>query len=318
MEIVYSDKNFRCRLCNPELEFDKWTKCSSHIYKFHHIAVGLLKCPLCNFRAQIATKIYRHLNTHSDVKQFQCGYCKKRFSRLQNLETHVESHDFQKEEKLKQSRWYNKKTCKICHHSFANSKTLSKHVKQVHNKIKPFICKICEYSAARKSTITIHERQHTGEKPLQCKIDSCTFRAADPSVLLKHIRKHKSEEFSSSYKCLTCSYTAIQASALKNHIRVKHSEVYDKKIKCDACEFTSVNENVLRNHKLDHTSGLINLSTEKHLSVSLLMHNNAPVDVSSDSFLPHESTDSDDPIIFSGGVTIPALIEDALFPTEYK
>lgn len=50
------------------------------------------------------------------------------------------------------SRWYSQKTCEICTRKFSNSKTLSKHVKAVHNKIKPFICNVCGRKSARKST----------------------------------------------------------------------------------------------------------------------------------------------------------------------
>lgn len=39
-------------------------------------------------------------------------------------------------------RWYTVKTCEICKQTFKNSKTLSKHIKVVHHKIKSFICKL--------------------------------------------------------------------------------------------------------------------------------------------------------------------------------
>lgn len=72
---------------------------------------------------------------------------------------------------------------------FANSKVLSKHIKTVHNQIKPFICSVCGHKSARKVTHMIHMRQHTGEKPISCQY--CAFKAADPSVIKKHELRHQ-------------------------------------------------------------------------------------------------------------------------------
>lgn len=288
-------------------------------------------------------QIHRHLLTHKELKHFQCGYCKKRFSKVEELRVHIDSIHGDGQEQVRWSqRWYSQKTCEICQHNFANSKTLSKHIKQVHNKIKPFICKICGYTAARKSTREIHERNHTGEKPLICKVEHCEFRAADPSVLAKHEQRHKNEIvpkideiFFRNYKCPSapgCTYSTIQASALKNHVRVKHIEIFNSQIKCDQCNFTSVNTKMLAQHKLDHKSGLIRpvvtedcdsiettISDHKFVqSISQPSRNlnttNRPShhhDISSDDcFLPIESTNDSLQDVFSGGVTIPANSED--------
>lgn len=312
-----SESPFACHDCG--IHFKKWLQCCMHKWKVHQMDVGLLKCPLCNFRSQISVKVYRHLQTHGALKNYQCDLCDKRFVKLDQMRTHMQTHATNQEE----SRWYSPKTCKICQHLFANSKTLSKHIKQVHNKIKPFICKVCGYKAARKATITIHERQHTGERPLQCKVDDCDFRAADPSVLAKHMKKHDNNEQAKSYRCPSkdCNYTTIQTSALKNHIRVKHEDIFQQ-IQCDQCSFTSVNEKMLALHKLDHKSGLIKCedsseaSMDKEIKARGTDKMNSIADVSSDCFLPLESTDSitHDPSVYTGGVTIPAHPEDAQFP----
>lgn len=51
--------------------------------------------------------------------------------------------------------WYAERKCDICGHMFSNSKILSKHIKTVHHKIKPFICNVCGYKSARKVTLTV-------------------------------------------------------------------------------------------------------------------------------------------------------------------
>lgn len=154
-----AESPFACHAC--EIPFKKWLQCCMHKWKVHQMDVGLLKCPLCQFRSQISVKVYRHLQTHGALKNYQCDLCEKRFAKLDQLRTHMQTHATNQEE----SRWYSPKTCKICQHVFANSKTLSKHIKQVHNKIKPFICKVCGYKAARKATITIHGNYNNYNQP---------------------------------------------------------------------------------------------------------------------------------------------------------
>jgi C4-type Zn-finger protein len=97
----------------------------------------------------------------------------------------------------------------------------------------------------------IHTRQHTGEKPLQCK--TCDFRAADPSVLSKHEKRH---DATMSVQCPYCDHSALQTSTIKKHVKNYHPENLSH-IKCDQCNFSSLNVQVVEKHKQDHKSGLI-------------------------------------------------------------
>lgn len=208
--------------------------------------------------------------------------------------------------------WYAERKCDICGHMFGTSKILSKHIKTVHHKIKPFICSVCGYKSARKVTLTIHMRQHSGQKPLECK--ECPFRTADPSTLKHHEKRHTKDKW---YECKFCGLLTIQAGGLKAHIRLNHPKEYET-MKCDLCNFTSVNPELLARHKSDHKAGLIK-SEDSHDSVSSKRSKNAP-ESSSDCFLPIESTDS--VVHDAGGFTIPAVInapvahsEETQFPT---
>lgn len=176
-------RQFKCLECSNESK--SWRDCTSHMWKEHKIDIDLLKCPFCAFRAVFSVKIYRHLQVHRHLKGFQCSSCPSAFDQFTQLRQHAVSTHM---DKSGQSRWYSKKTCDICSNEFATSKTLSKHIKAVHNRIKPFICNVCGYKSARKSTWEIHLRQHTGEKPMNCKF--CSFCTADPSVLRKHEMRH--------------------------------------------------------------------------------------------------------------------------------
>lgn len=75
--------------------------------------------------------------------------CSKTFKQFSQLRVHAITHF---DTKKRGPRWYSEKNCDICGNVFANSKILSKHIKTVHNKIKPFICAVCGHKSARKSS----------------------------------------------------------------------------------------------------------------------------------------------------------------------
>lgn len=110
-------------------------------------------------------------------------------------------------------------------------------------------------------------RQHTGEKPLQCK--SCKFSTRDPSVLHKHQMRHNR---AGKLKCPLCDYSCIQSNAYKRHIHQNHVEFY-KKISCDLCNFVTIKEDRLKAHKEDHRKGLIN-NNEDSMGHRKIMKNN--------------------------------------------
>lgn len=103
----------------------------------------------------------------------------------------------------------------------------------------------------------------------------------------------------------------------------RHHPEYYRKLLCDQCSFVSVNLDALRKHLQDHKLGLIRnedsndgpqASTSKLVSSQQMERKS--VEISSDSFLPVESTDSlAHEALESGGVTIPAHHSDeAQFP----
>lgn len=102
----------------------------------------------------------------------------------------------------------------------------------------------------------------------------------------------------------------------------RHHPEYYRKLLCDQCSFVSVNLDALRKHLQDHKLGLIrNEDSNDARPVSTSKINdgqlNKTVEISSDSFLPAESTDSltHEAALDSGGVTIPAQHSDeAQFP----
>ncbi|XP_037932871.1 PR domain zinc finger protein 5-like [Teleopsis dalmanni] len=240
-------QKFKCLECG--LEILNWRRCSAHLWKVHQIDVDLLQCPSCEFRAPASVLVWRHMRVHRKWRSRVIRSLRAvKEKRLQNVEKLPEVKPITPPNK---NKYYSEKICEICNRKFVNGKTLSKHVKTVHNKIKPFICNVCGKKTARKASLIIHMRQHTGEKPLQCK--TCKFSSRDPSVLHKHQLRH---EKVGKFKCNLCDYSCIQTNSYKRHIRTNHPEVY-KRIACDICNFVTITEQKLLAHKEDHKKGLI-------------------------------------------------------------
>lgn len=325
-------RDFKCCDCGEEQK--GWRQCCMHLWKVHHIDVDLLTCPICPFKAKNTVKIFQHLQEHGGNKGFPCMACAKVFPNYCQLRRHSLSHlDGQKQSSVG-TRWYSQKTCMICLNVFANSKTLTKHMKR-HNKIVSYRCNICGKGSTNKATWLIHMRQHTGgratffffpfrgltrfpsfpgEKPLKCKV--CPFNARDPSVMRKHTLRHTAQK---PYKCKHCDYSAIQTVGIKLHMRINHPADYEN-MKCTLCKFISISPELLERHYNDHKAGLVKSDEEAKESANgaaakLQQRDNRikPSEVSSDCFLPLESTDPHDPPLDIGGVTIPAHSEDTQF-----
>lgn len=58
-------------------------------------------------------------------------------------------------ESIPKQSYYSEKVCSICRMVLKNSKTLSKHIKFVHNKIKSFQCSVCSKQFSRKATLEV-------------------------------------------------------------------------------------------------------------------------------------------------------------------
>ena len=90
----------------------------------------------------------RQVLANSDKKSatFSCDLCNKNLTTLGILKRHVRM----VHEKIKPA------VCDICNKNFISSYHLSRHVRVVHEKIKPFNCQECGKKFGVKSTLTIH------------------------------------------------------------------------------------------------------------------------------------------------------------------
>lgn len=176
-------RQFMCPVCKEK--FSIWRICNIHLWRNHKIDLGLLSCPICNnYKSNSELRMVSHMAIHSDEKPFICSFCGKSFKQLNQLRNHEIYHKNPDEI----PDFLTKKKCEQCERFFANSKSLKKHIKFVHDKFKPFICNICGYQSSRKEILQSHHRQHTGDKPYHC--NYCEFKTGDRNCLRRHVMRH--------------------------------------------------------------------------------------------------------------------------------
>ncbi len=91
------------------------------------------------------------------------------------------------------------------------------HVREVHDKMRPYKCAMCGQTFTQSGNLTNHKRTHTGEKPYECTVCGQTFTRSD--ALSSHKRTHTGEK---PYECTVCGQTFTQSGALTRHVRAVH------------------------------------------------------------------------------------------------
>lgn len=100
--------------------------------------------------------------------RFVCSICIEIVNSIEKLKIHyvnvhgmIEKNEIEVPERKKQDPPPNNKSkiCTVCKLPFKSSKTLSKHIKHVHNKIKSFSCNVCSKLFSRKSALDVSFRR---------------------------------------------------------------------------------------------------------------------------------------------------------------
>ena len=110
---------------------------------------------------------------------------------------------------------------------FSLKQYLTTHIREVHQKIKPFKCSICGSDWQSNSIMISHIKAvHDVLKPFKCSFCDHTF--SNKSNMAVHIRAIHNEQ---SFKCPLCGYNF---KSLEKHISSVHDGI--KPFKCDICQ----------------------------------------------------------------------------------
>ncbi|KAF3687941.1 Zinc finger protein 26 [Channa argus] len=229
---------------------------------------SLHSCSVCGKDFPYASKLQRHLRTHSGERPFPCSMCEKRFPEKGLLMIHERVHTGEKPfpctfcEKRFASRGelrLHRRThtgerpyhCSICLKSFSRHWHLKTHLEAMHSEVvagftrKKFPCSDCEKSCNSAAELRDHQRTHTGERPYQCSF--CDKRFALSGTLVRHERLHTGI---TPYHCSDCGKTFAQQWTLTTHMRTHTGE---KPYSCTQCDKSFVAPGELRRHTRIHT-----------------------------------------------------------------
>lgn len=161
----------------------------------------------------------------------ECGRCfKLKDSYLRHMRIHKDERPF---------------TCHVCGKQFRDSGGLTRHLKDVHAKLKNFTCDLCNRSFASKATRDDHRRTHTGERPYVC--DSCGKTFKSKASLYIHSKLH-TDVF--PHPCSYCGKRFRRRQEVLAHVTTHTGE---KNHECDVCERKFRVKSELARHKLIHS-----------------------------------------------------------------
>ncbi|XP_069545536.1 zinc finger protein 721-like [Brachyistius frenatus] len=229
---------------------------------------SLHSCSVCGKDFPYASKLQRHLRTHSGERPFPCSMCEKRFPEKGLLMIHERVHTGEKpfpctfcekrfasqgELRLHRRTHTGERPyhCSICLKSFSRHWHLKTHLEAMHSEVvagftrKKFPCSDCEKSCNSAAELRDHQRTHTGERPFQCSF--CDKRFALSGTLVRHERLHTGI---TPYHCSDCGKTFAQQWTLTTHMRTHTGE---KPYSCTQCDKSFVAPGELRRHTRIHT-----------------------------------------------------------------
>lgn len=176
-------------------------------------------------------KLHKNVNDQESFQCTECGKCfKLKDSYLRHMRIHKDERPF---------------TCHICGKQFRDSGGLSRHLKDVHAKVKNFTCDLCGRPFASKATRDDHRRTHTGERPYIC--DSCGKTFKSKASLYIHSKLH-TDEFPH-----VCSYCGKQFRRRQEMLAHVTTHTGEKNHTCDVCAKKFRVKSELARHKLVHS-----------------------------------------------------------------
>lgn len=190
---------------------------------------GSYRCIECGKRFKLKDSYQRHMRIHTNERPFTCHVCAKQFRDSGGLSRHL------KDVHAKVKNF----SCDMCGKSFASKATREDH-RRTHTGERPYICESCGNTFKSKASLYIHSKLHTDEFPHPCSYCNKKFRRRQE--MLAHITTHTGEK---NHTCDVCSKRFRVKSELVRH-KLVHSE--DKPFACNKCGLAFRQKRYLNNH----------------------------------------------------------------------
>ncbi|XP_034254377.1 zinc finger protein 2-like [Thrips palmi] len=203
-------------------------------------------CEFCGRKFSRSNHLAQHELTHTKEKPFHCSDCGKSFWYKASLIGHIkQTHTgdcnytcelcgkgfFKKTELTRHKPTHSNETphkCPQCGMGFKITKTLKRHIRNVHNAQRSHVCHTCGKSFIQLQTLKVHMVLHSGVKPYKCSY--CGRGFAQSAPLKTHMRIHTGEK---PYSCHVCQEAFSTRTALTSHA-FKHKNVLP--YPCTRCE----------------------------------------------------------------------------------
>ncbi|RXG72018.1 PR domain zinc finger protein 15 [Armadillidium vulgare] len=243
-------------------------------------------CESCPFKSSREKLLLKHLKYHKKKEdshaQISCVSCVEYFTRVSDYEEHMKSKHKERKQrpnelcKGKGNEVEKNLRCEICSHEAGNGSEYKKHldshhptiyscskceyktkkkmhyirhVKNVHENVRPFICQVCGDAFKRQDSLRqhqfIHSREAKTEARFQCEVCNKVFRSAN--YLREHMLTHSNVR---SFLCEICGASFKTRPVHRNHMKVVHSQILQAT--CKICGKTFSTKYSLKRHVLQH------------------------------------------------------------------
>ena len=192
-------------------------------------------CVICKAKFESSKALSSHLHIeHQCQNEFPCSKCFEHFPSKTLVTVHMlENHEHNPlkdvgllNDKMKIIREDLTKPfqCDICQKRFNYQRTLSIHIKQVHDTSNRIKCDQCDFTAYAEYVLRKHVLMKHSEKTLfPC--DKCSFASNSKTQLRKHMPVH-GIKMQKDKHCTECSECFLTKRQLGEHMLTEHNIVY--------------------------------------------------------------------------------------------